>query len=522
MAAILTGLQQCLSADFGIPTDIKFLFKKEVDGSTIIEEIKAHKCILALASDVFKTGFYGGFEDNGSIVITDAEVTKESFDAMISFIYDKMTNMSNYDFDILCSIYYLADKYNIPVLEKKILEVIQSKEISIENVVDIGVLAVKYEVHDKLAEAIYEACAQRLSRIFNSDLNKAVEYLKKIDADGSLDFFSYKSVMKIMARLKAPESSCLSEFDFKESFEIAEVHESHEVTSSSRRRTQYCLVSPHSIAYHQNLILVTEPDMHRVGCFLDNGFRFYCWLSYPKQFAKTRQQYNSPTSILAMTNTCLVLLERDRLHIFASTGVPIQCIGGEYSGLSEGPQGEIFTLGKNSSGQPVVVKFEKKASSYKATGQIVITIVQEFDNWEKLSKTSCLLYNKGKMYITDEGLHKLYIINLHTMEQVARGYLGSNPGQFKKPTGMLADDLGNILVSDSDNNRFLVFTEEGKFLKVVQQKDVAKLASPQGMIRNNNEVLAVFRGDKEGIKGAVVKFKVSGDTGVSISNKESE
>ena len=204
MAAILTGLQQCLSADFGIPTDIKFLFKKEVDGSTIIEEIKAHKCILALASDVFKTGFYGGFEDNGSIVITDAEVTKESFDAMISFIYDKMTNMSNYDFDILCSIYYLADKYNIPVLEKKILEVIQSKEISIENVVDVGVLAVKYEVHDKLAEAIYEACAQRLARIFNGELDKAVEYLNKIDADGSLDLIRYKSVMKIMARLRRP------------------------------------------------------------------------------------------------------------------------------------------------------------------------------------------------------------------------------------------------------------------------------------------------------------------------------
>ena len=313
-----------------------------------------------------------------------------------------------------------------------------------------------------------------------------------------------------------------NKFDLKKSFEIDDIYETHAVTSSSRRGTQYCLVSPHSIAYHQGVIIVTEPDMNRVGCYLDQGFRFYCWFSYPKQFSKTRQQYNYPTSILALANTCLVLLERDRLHILASTGVPIQCIRGEYSGLSEGTKGEIFTLGKNNMGQPVVVKFEKFDSSYKVTGQVVITTVQEFENWEVLSKTSCLLYNKGKIYITDEGLHKLYIIDLQTKDQIARGYLGSKPGQFRRPTGLLADDLGNILVSDSDNNRFLVFTEEGKFLKVAQQVDATRLVCPQGMIRKHKEVLAVFRGGKEGIKGAVVKFKESGDSGVSIPDEGSE
>jgi len=313
-----------------------------------------------------------------------------------------------------------------------------------------------------------------------------------------------------------------NEFDIKESFEIDEVYETHAVTSSSSRGTQYCLVSPHSIAYHQGVILVTEPDMNRVGCYLEQGFRFYCWLGYPKQLSKTRQQYNYPTSILAMSNTCLVLLEKDHLHIFASSGVPIQCIGGEYSGLSEGPKEEIFTLGKNSVGQSVVVKFEKLGSCYKATGQMVITTMQDFENWEVLSQTSCLLYNKGKMYITDEGLHKLYIIDLQTKDQVARGYLGSKPGQFKKPTGLLADDFGNILVSDSDNNRFIVFTEEGKFLRVAQQMDETRLASPHGIIRKNKDVFAVFRGGKEGIKGATVKFKVSGDRGVSSPDEGSE
>ena len=115
MAAISTRLQQSLSADFGIPTDIKFLFKRqEDDRSTNIEEIRAHKHILALASDVFKNGFYKGWEDNGSIEIID--VTKEVFEVMINFIYDKETTMIDYDFDMLCSIYYLADKYSITAI----------------------------------------------------------------------------------------------------------------------------------------------------------------------------------------------------------------------------------------------------------------------------------------------------------------------------------------------------------------------------------------------------------------------
>jgi len=201
MAVISNGLQHSLSAKFGIPTDIKFLFtRKEVDGSTITEEIRAHKHILALASDVFKKGFYGGMKDNGSIEITD--VTKEAFEVMINAIYDKETNMRNHDFDMLCTIYYLADKYNITALEKETLEAIKTKDIPVENIIDVGILAIQHEVHDTLAEALLEASAQRLSRIFKGNLNNALDYLSEMDTDDSLDIIKYKSLMKIMATLR--------------------------------------------------------------------------------------------------------------------------------------------------------------------------------------------------------------------------------------------------------------------------------------------------------------------------------
>jgi len=199
---MLSSLKQSLSEHFGIPTDIKFVFsrKEDAEGSTSSEEIRAHKHTLALASDVFMKSFYGGFEDKGSIGIEDA--TKEAFEAMIHFIYNKETDLSIYDFDLLCSIYYLADKYNITALEEETKKAIKSKDIPSGIVLDIGVLAMKYSNHEKLAEALFEAAAQSLSKIFKGDLNRAVDYLSGVDADDTLDPARYMSVVKIMARLR--------------------------------------------------------------------------------------------------------------------------------------------------------------------------------------------------------------------------------------------------------------------------------------------------------------------------------
>ena len=318
------------------------------------------------------------------------------------------------------------------------------------------------------------------------------------------------------------ETNSVNKFDFREPLEVVDVYES-QPSVISRRGTTFCLISPHSIAHlpHQNLFLVTEPDQNRIGCYKED-LKFYCWLNYPKQFARTRQNYEYPTSMLTLTNECLVLLEKTRLHIFDSHGASLQCFSGEYNGLSEGPNGEIYTLGKNSSGQAVIKKFEKSEASYKVTGQVVITAIQEFDNWEVLSQARFLLYSKEKIFITDEGLHKLYVVDIVTGKQTVSGYLGCKSGQFKRPTGLLADEEGNVLVGDSDNNRLLVYTEEGKFLKVVQQQADWRYSAPHGMVRQGMYVLAVFRGEEMGGKGTVVKYKVAGDSGPNTPDTGSE
>jgi len=194
-----TSVQQILSAASGIPTDVKFLFKKEQTCEGM-EEVKAHRLILAAVSDVFKKEFYGGFIDDGGIEILDA--TKESFEAMIEFIYNKQTDVSIYDLDIMCSLFYLGDKYNINALKEEILKAIRGKNFPYEKVVEIGPLADQFSVHTELADTLYEAAAQSLSKKFCKDPVKVENFFTtQLDVMAASACISCKSLVRIMAKV---------------------------------------------------------------------------------------------------------------------------------------------------------------------------------------------------------------------------------------------------------------------------------------------------------------------------------
>jgi len=205
---LISSVKQSLSTELGIPTDVKFTFKEDGAGSPILGEIRAHKFILALASDVFKNGFYGGLAEDSIIEVKD--VTKESFGAMIDFIYNKKTDLQTYEFENLCTLYYLADKYNINVLKEETLKAIRSKEISPKNVLDVGLQADKHSAHEELVELLYEAAAESLSQKFNGDLDNVVEFYAEIDASATKSSTSCKSLVKIMKRVKKVRKRKLS------------------------------------------------------------------------------------------------------------------------------------------------------------------------------------------------------------------------------------------------------------------------------------------------------------------------
>ena len=108
------------------------------------------------------------------------------------------------------------------------------------------------------------------------------------------------------------------------------------------------------------------------------------------------------------------------------------------------------------------------------------------------------------MFITDKGLHKIFIVNLTTGMQTMKGYLSDRPGQFKRPTGIVFANVGNFLVGDSGNNRLRVYMNEGKFVKVLGSKTWHSL-SPRGLIRADELVYVALKGDKE---GSIARYKL--------------
>jgi len=195
---MVSSVQKSLSSASRLPFDIKFIFKREENGTVHIQDIRAHKFILALVSDVFEKEFYGGVKDDGTVEIKDA--SKESFEAMINFIYIKKTDMEQYDYEVLCSLYYLADKYNISALKKEVLKAISTKSIPATEILSVGVLADLNSVHEELVETLHEAASQSLSKVLKGDMNKSIDFFNQIDLVNTP--ISSNGLVQILARMK--------------------------------------------------------------------------------------------------------------------------------------------------------------------------------------------------------------------------------------------------------------------------------------------------------------------------------
>jgi len=203
MAARLLSTSVASSAS-NIPTDVKFLFKEEEeDGRKTVKEVNAHKFILALVSDVFRTGFYGALPDEGTIDIKDAQ--KEHFEAMIDYIYNRRVDLSTYDLDTLCALYCLGDKYNINILMEESLKEIRLKEIPAKNILDVGLLAEheQYSLHEQLVETLHDSAAQSLSEKVDDECSRVIEFFNELSVEAPANP-SPTTLMKIMGKVKKP------------------------------------------------------------------------------------------------------------------------------------------------------------------------------------------------------------------------------------------------------------------------------------------------------------------------------
>jgi len=176
------------------PTDVKFLFKDEEE---VESELRAHKLILGIASDVFDREFFGSMKEIKEVIdIVDA--SHDVFRVMIEYIYNKQFCWDDYDLGFLASLYYLADKYNIVDLRQEIIASVPRHTVSKGNVLEIGILAEANTHHQSLSDSLYRSAATFLTQTFKADLDNALNFFfeKKENMDHAVVIF------KIMAAIK--------------------------------------------------------------------------------------------------------------------------------------------------------------------------------------------------------------------------------------------------------------------------------------------------------------------------------
>ena len=281
--------------------------------------------------------------------------------------------------------------------------------------------------------------------------------------------------------------------------------------------TSPALVSPHDITYipQRHCFLVTEPFKHRIGIYEAETFKFVDWLPHPKCY----KRYERPRSILSTASGRVFIVVKDRIEILDDKLNGFQFKYGFFRGLVEGEAGEIFTLTYLRSKQAHFIQRLGVGPNnfYKFTGQICLSVIGTFDNF-KYSRPSSLTYSNKKLFITDAGIHKFYLVDLVTGDQKAFGHFGSGAGQLVRPTGIFPDDNGHLLVADG-MKRLQVYSKSGYFIKVaVEGENLEGLES----VRRFKDFLIVMKSStKESPRsGRVIWYRVGGgDSGLSTGSE---
>jgi len=197
------------------PPDVTFIVKTK---EGIIAEVKAHKLILAFASDVFNREFYGSMTSEDVIEIKDS--TQEVFQLFMEFIYNKQLIWKDYDLKTLASLYYLGEKYNVKVLRDQIIISVPDHQVNRGNVLEIATLAEEVIHHEQLSQVLYQTAAVFLKGEFGRESKRVFDFCAELNVNETQAFAIFKmmsmmSGMKTVTDLncencKMPKSQCLN------------------------------------------------------------------------------------------------------------------------------------------------------------------------------------------------------------------------------------------------------------------------------------------------------------------------
>jgi len=106
---------------------------------------------------------------------------------------------------------------------------------------------------------------------------------------------------------------------------------------------------------------------------------------------------------------------------------------------------------------------------------------------------------QNQIAVTELDNHRVSVFSNDGTHLRSFGTRGNNPGEFNRPGGIAFDNNGNIIVADAWNHRVQVFSGDGKFLSMfggLGSRD-HQLKNPGGLsVAGNGDIIVADSGDK--------------------------
>jgi len=178
--------------------------------------------------------------------------------------------------------------------------------------------------------------------------------------------------------------------------------------------------------------------------------------------------FERPSDMAALANGDFVVRDAGGVHIFSKSGSfqrRLNIGNGRSYGLAQDSAGNLVTIQEGKKGQAAALLFIQLGEDQVVRRRDLGDLVGE-EMW--LSKCRFLTHCRGKLYVTDLGLDKIYVINSASGSvDMVFGSSGGGPGCFSDPAGLGVDGVGGMVIADSKNHRVCLYSHNGSFVTVV-------------------------------------------------------
>ena len=208
-------------------------------------------------------------------------------------------------------------------------------------------------------------------------------------------------------------------------------------------------------------LIVASTFENKVKIFNPDG-------KFDKLASLPSRPFERPSDMVALANGDFVVRDAGGVHLFSKGGVfqrQLNFGNGRSFGLAQDSAGHLVTIQEGQRGQAASLLFIQLGGDQVVKGRDLGDLVGE-ERW--LSKCRFLTHCRGKLYVTDLGLDKIYVIDSASGNvDMVFGNSGGGPGCFNDPAGLGVDGVGGMVVADSKNHRVCLYSQEGKFVTVV-------------------------------------------------------